>query len=209
LRLPDTAQQVISPGAFMPAAERFGLMAKFDRQVISKVAMVLEALQNPRMVFSINLSEQFFATDDIPEFLDEVISAHKVASSQFIFELSELYIARNMEKLQPIVAELTQRGFRFAIDDFGSGFSSFNYIKQFPVHFLKIDSTLIEPVSVDNIARVTVRAIVEIAAEMKMRTIAKCVIDEKSITLLRELGVDFAQGNHIAAPSPELRMSEQ
>ncbi len=209
LRLPDAAQQVISPGAFMPAAERFGLMAQFDRQVIRKVAMLLAALQNPRMVFSINLSEQFFAQEHIPEFLDEIVSTHKVAPSQFIFELSELYIARNMEKLQPVVAELTQRGFRFAIDDFGSGFSSFNYIKQFPVHFLKIDSTLIEPVSVDNIARVTVRAIVEIAAEMKMHTIAKCVIDEKSITLLRELGVDFAQGNHIAAPSPELRMSEQ
>lgn len=209
LRLPDPALHVISPGAFMPAAERFGLMAEFDRQVINKVAMVLAALQNPQMVFSINLSEQFFSTDRIPEFLDEILSTHQLAPGQFIFELSELYIARNMEKLQPIVAVLSQRGFRFAIDDFGSGFSSFNYIRQFPVHFLKIDSTLIEPVSVDNIARVTVRAIVEIAAEMNMRTIAKCVIDEKSITLLRELGVDFAQGNHIAAPSPELRMTEQ
>lgn len=209
LRLPDPAQHVINPGAFMPAAERFGLMASFDRHVITKVAKVLAALKNPNMVFSINLSEQFFAKERIPEFLDEVLNAHQVSPVQFIFELSELYIVRNMEVLQPTIAALSQRGFRFAVDDFGSGFSSFNYIKQFPVHFLKIDSSLIEPVSVDNIARVTVRAIVEIAAEMNMRTIAKCVIDEKSISLLRELGVDFAQGNHIASPSPELRMAYQ
>ncbi|HEU0187234.1 MAG TPA: EAL domain-containing protein [Gallionellaceae bacterium] len=209
LRLPDAAQQVINPGAFMPAAERFGLMAELDRQVIQKAAKLLSALHNPRMTLSINLSEQFFAKGDIAEFLDETLKASGITPSQLIFELSELYIARNMEKLQPVVAALTAKGFRFAIDDFGSGFSSFNYIKQFPVHFLKIDSTLIEPVSVDNIARVTVRAIVEIAAEMHMRTIAKCVIDEKSITLLRELGVDFAQGNFIATPAPEPRVDNQ
>jgi diguanylate cyclase (GGDEF)-like protein len=208
LRLPDQGHQVITPGAFMPAAERFGLMSEFDCQVIKKVAMVLAALKNPLLAFSVNLSEQFFEKEHIPEFLDEIISTHQVAPSQFIFELSERYIVRNMEKLQPIVAALTQRGFCFAIDDFGSGFSSFNYVKHFPVHFLKIDSALIEPISVDNIARVTVRAIVEIAAEMHMRTIAKCVIDEKSVTLLRELGIDFAQGNHIAAPSPNLRLAE-
>lgn len=209
LRLPDQDHHVISPGAFMPAAERFGLMPAFDCEVISKVAMVLSALKNPQQIFSINLSEHFFDKEDIAEFLDEILSAHQVTSSQFIFELSERYILRNIEKLQPIIATLTQRGFRFAIDDFGSGFSSFNYIKNFPVHFLKIDSSLIEPVSTDNIARVTVRAITEIAAEMKMRTIAKCVIDEKSVTLLRELGIDFAQGNYIAAPSPELSASVQ
>ncbi|HEU0283201.1 MAG TPA: EAL domain-containing protein, partial [Gallionella sp.] len=209
LRLPDAAQKVISPGAFMPAAERFGLMAELDRGVIQKAAKLLSALQNPRMTLSINLSEQFFAREDIAEFLAETLKNNAVTPSQFIFELSELYIARNMEKLQPVVAALTEQGFRFAIDDFGSGFSSFNYIKQFPVHFLKIDSALIEPVSTDNIARVTVRAIVEIAAEMHMRTIAKCVIDEESITLLRTLGVDFAQGNFIAMPSPELKVSKQ
>ncbi|HEY6095773.1 MAG TPA: EAL domain-containing protein [Gallionellaceae bacterium] len=209
LRLPDAAQNVINPGAFMPAAERFGLMAELDQQVIQKAAKLLSALQNPHMTLSINLSEQFFAQKNIAEFLDETIRNNTVAPGQFIFELSESYIARNMEKLQPIVEMLTARGFRFAIDDFGSGFSSFTYIKQFPVHFLKIDGTLIEPVSVDNIARVTVRAIVDIAAEMRMRTIAKCVIDEKSIKLLRELGVDYAQGNYLGTPSPELTMARQ
>ena len=204
LRLPGTKQQVINPSAFMPAAERFGLMSEFDREVIRMAAQVLVGLKKPQAVLSVNLSEQFFAKDDIPEFLDEIISTHHIAPGQFIFELSERYIVRNIEKLQAILAVLTKRGYRFAIDDFGAGFGSFNYIKQFPVHFLKIDSALIEHITVDNIARVTVRAIVEVAAELKMQTIAKSVADEAGVTLLRELGVDFAQGYHIAVPSPQL-----
>lgn len=207
LRLPDMTQQVISASAFMPAAERFGLMSEFDCQVIRMAAQLLAELKNPQVVLSVNLSEQFFAKDNIPEFLEEIISAHHIAPTQFIFELSERHIVRNIDKLQSIIAELTQRGYRFAIDDFGSGFVSFNYIKHFPVHFLKIDSALIEHITEDSIARVTVRAIVEVAAELSMQTIAKCVVDEAGVTLLRNLGVDFAQGNHIAVPSPEFRMA--
>lgn len=209
LRLPDkeqmgTEQKVISPGAFMSAAERFGLMAEFDSQVISKAALALAELKNHQVVFSVNLSEQFFAKDDIPEFLEAIISAHHLKPSQFMFELSQGYIVRNIDKLQAILAVLTQRGYRFAIDDFGADFGSFNYIKNFPVHFLKIDSSLIEHINTDKIAKATVRAIVEVAAELSMQTIAKNVIDEASVALLRELGVDYAQGNYIAAPSPQL-----
>lgn len=204
LRLPDTEQQVISPGAFMSAAERFGLMPEFDRQVIAKAAQALAGLKNPRSVFSVNLSEQFFAQDDIPEFFEAILKSHPVAPNQFIFELSQSYIVRNIDKLQTILGVLSQRGYRFAIDDFGADFGSFNYIKNFPVHFLKMDNSLIEHITEDKIARATVRAIVEVAAELNMQTVAKCVGDEASITLLRELGVDYAQGNYIAAPSREL-----
>lgn len=205
LRLPDMKLQVISPGAFMPAAERFGLMSEFDREVIRMAALALAGEKKPPAVFSVNLSEQFFVKDDIPEFLDEITGAHQIAPSQFIFELSERYIVRNIDKLQVILAMLNKRGYRFAIDDFGAGFGSFNYIKQIPVHFLKIDSALIEHITEDNIARVTVHAIVEVAAELNMQTIAKNVVDEAGVILLRELGVDFAQGNHIAVPSPQIR----
>lgn len=209
LRLPGVKQQVISPGAFIPAAERFGLMSEFDSQVIGMAAQVLAELKNPQAALSVNLSEQFMAKGNIPEFLEEIVSAHHIMPGQFIFELSERYIVRNIEKLQSIIAELTQRGYRFAIDDFGAGFGSFNYIKHFPVHFLKIDGALIEHITEDNIARVTVRAVVEVAAELSMQTIAKNVADEAGFTLLRKLGVDFVQGNHIAVPSPQLSISNK
>jgi len=204
LRLPDTEQQVISPGAFMSAAERFGLMAEFDIQVISKAAQKLSELKNPQVVFSVNLSEQFFMKEDIPGFLEATISSYNIEPRQFMFELSQSYIVRNIEKLQNILSELTRSGYRFAIDDFGADFGSFNYIKKFPVHLLKIDGSLIEQITKDNIAKATVRAIVEVATELNMHTIAKNVADEDSIVLLRELGVGYIQGNFIAAPSPKL-----
>jgi EAL domain-containing protein (putative c-di-GMP-specific phosphodiesterase class I) len=156
------------------------------------------------VVFSVNLSEQFFAKVDIPGFLEAIISAHHVEPGQLIFELSQSYIVRNIDGLQEILTVLARRGFRFAIDDFGADFGSFNYIKKFPVHFLKIDSSLIENITMDKIAKATVRSIVEVAAELNMQTIAKNVIDEAGVTLLRDLGVDYAQGNHIAAASPQL-----
>jgi len=204
LRLPGEKKQVISPGAFIPAAERFGLMSDLDCEVIEMAAQVLAKLKNQQAALSVNLSEQFMAKDNIPEFLEGVVSANHIKASQFIFELSESYIVRNIEKFQSIIAELIKCGYRFAIDDFGAGFGSFNYIRKFPVHFLKIDSSLIEHITGDNIARVTVRAIVEVAAELGMQTIAKNVADDAGIALLRELGVDFVQGNHIAVPSPKI-----
>lgn len=203
LRLPDAEQKVISPGAFMSAAERFGLMQEFDCQVIAKAGLALSELGNPQAAFSVNLSEQFFAKEDIPGFLEAIVTAHHLEPSQLIFELSQSYIMRNIEKLQAVMAALSQRGYRFAIDDFGADFGSFNYIKKFPVHFLKIDASLIEHITTDRIAKATVRAIVEVAAELHMQTIAKNVDDEAGVALLRELGVDYAQGNYIAAPAPQ------
>jgi len=207
LRLPDMEQKVISPVAFMSAAERFGLMEEFDSQVISKAALVLAELKNPQVVLSVNCSEQFFAKDDIPGFIDKIVGTHHLEPRQFIFELSQSYIMRNIDGLQAILTVLAQRGYRFAIDDFGADFGSFNYIKKLPVHFLKIDGTLIEHIAVDKIAQRTVRAIVDVAAELNIQTIAKNVADASGITLLRELGVDYAQGNYIAAPSPAIVQS--
>lgn len=205
LRLPGVKEQVTAPSAFMPAAERFGLMSEFDCQVIRMAAQSLAALKNPRTSFSVNLSEQFFAKDNVLELLEEIITAHPVAPHQFIFELSERYVVHDIDGFRSILTKLMQRGYRIAIDDFGAGSVSFDYIKHMPVHFLKIDCALIEHITTDSIARITVRAIVEVAAHMGMQTIAKCVADEAGVTLLHELGVDFVQGNHIAAPAPEIR----
>lgn len=195
---------MIGPGAFMPAAERFGLMAEYDRQMFKKVARISAARKDPYLVFSLNLSEQFIEEDNIVEFLKEITTEYQASPKSFIFELPEQHIFRHIDKLRLIIPALSELGFRFAIDDFGAGFGSFNYIKQFPVHFLKIDSSLIEHITGDSIDLITVRSIVEIAASLKMRTIAKFVADETSINLLKKVGVDFAQGNFIAPPSPDL-----
>jgi len=209
LRIPDTEQGVIRPGAFMPAAERFGLMADFDRQMIKKVAQVLAAQNDPNLIFSLNLSEQLIAEDNLPEFLRGISSEFNISPKQFIFELSEQHVLRNIEKLRLIIPALSALDFRFAIDDFGAGFGSFNYIKQFPVHFLKIDSSLIERLTEDSIDRITVRSIVDIAADLNMQTIAKFVADNESMLLLKKLGVDYAQGNFTGQPSSLLNPESQ
>jgi len=201
LRLPDFEQGVIRPGAFMPAAERFGLMAKFDRQMIRKVAQVLSEKKDPNLVFSLNLSEQFIEEDNILPFMKGIISEFHVSPKNFIFELPERHIMRNIDKLRLIIPALSELEFRFAIDDFGAGFGSFNYIKQFPVHFLKIDSSLIEHIKEDSIDRISVRSIVEIAADLNMQTIAKFAPDKESMSLLKKLGVDFVQGNFTGQPT--------
>ena len=209
LRLPDSNDNdhVISPSSFMPAAERFGLMADFDYLVIGMAARCLEEQKNPLAAMSINLSAQFFSKYDIPEFLEDIVRAQRITPSQLIFELPAHFVVRNIDKLQAIITKLAQLGYRFAIDDFGMGFLSFDYITHFPVHFLKIDSGLIERIATDHIARATVRAIVDVANELKIQTVAKSVSHEACVSLLRELGIDFAQGNYIAVPGPEFRLN--
>ena len=203
LRLPDAQQQVITPGAFMPAAERFGLMAEFDRQMIRKIAGILAAHPNPRQYFSLNLSEQFIADNNIAEFLQQTLQENNISAEHFIFEIPEQHIVRNLDKLQITIPLLSKMGFRFAIDDFGAGFCSFNYLKQLPVHFLKINNGLIENICSDNIDRIAVGSIVKIASDLNMQTIAKFASDSASEEILRKLGVDYVQGNFSGEPSAQ------
>ncbi len=204
LRIPDIEQGVLRPGAFMPAAERFGLMGEFDKQMIKKVAEVLAVQKDSNLVFSLNLSEQFIDDKNIVSFLKSVIDEHHVSPKHFIFELPEQHIVRNIERLQHIIPALSELDFRFAIDDFGAGFTSFSYIKQLPVHFLKINSSLIDRIKDDNIDRISVRAIVEVALDLNMQTIAKFVTDDESIAMLKKIGIDFVQGNFIGYPAAQL-----
>jgi len=205
LRLPDAEQGVLRPGAFMPAAERFGLMAEFDRQMIRNTAQALSARQDHNLVCSLNLSEQFIEDDNILLFLSETVTQRQVSSGQFIFELTEQHIRRNIDKLVLIIPALSAQGFRFAIDDFGTGFGSFNYLKQLPVHFLKIDSSLIEHISSDGIDQIAVSSIVQVAADLNMQTIAKFAPDKESVSLLQKLGVDFVQGNFTGPPAAQFQ----
>jgi len=187
----------------MPAAERFGMMAEFDRQMIRKIAGLLTDNKNPDKSFSLNLSEQFIADFDNINFLKSSILDNNISPRHFIFELSEQIVIRNLDKLRITIPALTGMGFRFAIDDFGASFSSFNYVKHLPVHFLKISNELIENINADNIDRIAVSSIVQIASDLNMQTIAKFAPDSSSTLVLTKLGIDFVQGNFSGKPSPE------
>lgn len=204
MRIPDEERGVLSASAFTPVAERFGMMAELDRQIVRKAAEILAAKQDPEQVLSLNLSEQFITDKNVFDFLKQTVEEFRISPRQFIFELPEHQVVRNIDKLQQIIPALTKTGFRFAIDDFGASFASLNFIKQLPVQFLKINSSLIERISQDNIDRISVRSIVDIAGGLNMQTIAKFVPDDESVALLRQLGVDYVQGNFIRQPSEKL-----
>lgn len=207
LRLPDKDQGVMGPGAFMSAAERFGLMPDFDRQVIGKAMEVLAMPEHKQVVLSLNLSEPFLVEEGAARFIETKAKEYQIEPGRVMFELSYGHVVRNVDKLQSAMQALAKRGFRFAIDDFGADLGAFNYIRSLPISFLKLEGSLSERVVSDSVARVAVRAVVEAAGELNMQVMAKNVADEESLAALRKLAVSYVQGNHIAAPSSQLAHS--
>jgi diguanylate cyclase (GGDEF)-like protein len=204
LRLPDARHGVIVPGGFFPAMERFGLMAEMDRYVLRKVFQVLDGVENEHYVLSVNCSGHIFDDFEFITLVGQLLGEHAVKPQQLILEVSEQTAVRHLERVKPVVQQLTTLGVRFAIDDFGAGFASFSYIKQFPVHCLKIHGSLIERIALDPVDRITVTSIVSMAKELGIETVAKFVPDEETLSLLREIGVDYAQGDYLGEPNPDL-----
>lgn len=203
IRMPDGAHDVLLPSAFFPAAERFGLMAEVDRQVIRKAAQWLSGLKENNVVLSINLSLQSFAEEEnLEDFLVDVFDEYGIDTRKFIFELDEAVAVRNSEKLRPLMERIAALGCRFAIDNFGAGYASFEYLKHSPVHSLNIDRSLIEKLAHEPVDQITVRAIVEVAQVLGKQTVAKYVQDELTLQQLRKYGVDYAQGNFLSEAVP-------
>jgi diguanylate cyclase (GGDEF)-like protein len=203
LRMPDGAHDVLLPSAFFPAAERFGLMAEVDRQVIRKAADWLAGLHDRDVVLSINLSLQSFEEEEgLGEYLAEIFEEFAIDTRQFIFEIDESLAVRNSEKIRPVMAHISEMGCRFAIDNFGAGYASFEYLKHSPVHGLNIDRSLIEGLMEEPVNQITVRAIVEAAQLLGKQTVAKFVQDELTLQQLKKFGVDYAQGNFLCEALP-------
>ncbi len=203
LRMPDGKHDVLLPAAFFPAAERFGLMAEVDRQVIRKAATWLASFSERDVVLSINLSLQSFDEGEcLEEYLAQIIEEFCLDSRQFIFELDESVAVRNSEKVRPVMEQISRLGCRFAVDNFGAGYASFEYLKHCPVDYLNIDRSLIEKLMQEPVNQITVRAIVEAAQLLGKQTIAKFVQDELTIQQLKKFGVDYAQGNFLCEAVP-------
>lgn len=203
LRLPDSRHGVIAPGGFFPAMERFGLMAEMDRYVVRKAFGILQNVQDEQYILSVNCSDHIFDDHEFTAMLVELFEEYKVKPHQLMLEVSEQTLVRHLERVIPIVQRLDAMGVRFAIDDFGAGFASFGYIKQFPVHALKIHGSLIEHIVHDSVDRITVTSIVSMAQELGIETVAKFVPNEETLLLLREIGIDYAQGDYLGEPNPE------
>ncbi|MDR7192852.1 EAL domain-containing protein [Luteimonas terrae] len=202
LRLRDTDGSTVMPMAFIPAAERYGLMPTLDRWVIRTVlARIAREGEAGNRVYAINLSGASLADESLAADVREAFERSGVDPARICFELTETAAIGNLAHASALMVELKALGCAFALDDFGSGMSSFAYLKHLPVDFLKIDGGFVRDLLVDPIDQAMVEAINHIGHVMGLRTIAEFAEDERIVSRLREIGVDYAQGYALARPT--------
>jgi diguanylate cyclase (GGDEF)-like protein len=205
IRMQDEFGNMISPGAFLPAAELYSLSTKLDRWVLLSAFEWLD--NHPRHVdelslCAINLSGHSLGDEQFLDFVVELFVSSRVPASKICFEITETAAIANLEHASRFIGTLKALGSRFALDDFGSGLSSFAYLKTLPVDFLKIDGMFIRDIHQDPIHLAMVQSINEVGHLMGMETVAEFVECDAIVQVLREVGVDYAQGYGICPPRP-------
>jgi diguanylate cyclase (GGDEF)-like protein/PAS domain S-box-containing protein len=205
LRMEDEAGEIVLPGSFLPTAERFGLIQDIDRWVV-QAAVGLLAEGGPAegldLLVEVNLSGRSVGDPELPALIEGLLSTTGVDAANLIFEVTETAAIANMEEARAFAERLSSVGCRFALDDFGAGFGSFYYLKYLPLAYLKIDGDFVRNLPESPIDQRVVRAMVDVARGLGMKTIAEFVQDAETLELLRRFGVDYGQGYHIARPKP-------
>ncbi len=196
----QVGDRLMSAYEFIETAEQMSLISKMDLMVIKNAFMKIEA-ENYKGYLFINLSPKSLIVSDFVKNIITMVHEYNIDKSNIVFEITERETVKNFSVLEKFVQNLKLEGFKFAIDDFGSGFSSFHYIKKFPIDFLKIDGEFILNINKDEKDRAFVQSIVTLAQMLKVKTIAEFVEDETIVTTLQEMGVDFMQGFHLGKPS--------
>ena len=205
LRLAEPDGTLVPPGAFIPAAERYGIMSKIDRWVVGHTLEWLR-LQSEKAedlgLCTINLSGYSLSDDNLLNYISELMGYPDIDPQKICFELTETAAVANLAQALNFIRRLKQKGCLFALDDFGSGMSSFCYLKNLPVDFLKIDGMFVKDIIHDKMSFAMVKSINEVGHVMGKRTIAELVENKEILKRLEHIGVDFVQGNGIAEPEP-------
>ena len=206
LRYRDAHGELVSPAAFLPSAERFGLMDEIDRWVIERAVRLLRErrLAQPELRLSVNLSTQSLASESLVGYVTDKLVQYNVDPGALVFEISEARALVDAEATRRLVKDLRVLGCRIAVDDFGTGFSSFAYLRGLDVDFLKIDAALAGGTPDDPLDLAIIGSLVRIARVSGKSIIAECVEDARTLAVLAECGVDYAQGHAIGHPRPEL-----
>jgi len=199
---------IILPGAFIPVAERFRLMPDIDRWVVENAIQSyasfnrsLECSDKP-CVLTINLSGESLTDYSFANWIIELLTEHDIDSDRICFEITETAVVTSFKEATRFVNRLREHGVHFALDDFGSGMSSFAYLKRFPADYLKIDGSLVTDITNDAADRTMVLAINQMAHILGMKTIAEFVERDDQIQTLQEIGIDYIQGYAIGKPTP-------
>jgi diguanylate cyclase (GGDEF)-like protein len=207
LRLADEQNRIVPPGAFIPAAERYGLMPAIDRWVIQTTLANFDRLHPEGRGLrqaAINLSGASLEDESLADMILSLLQRHGVDPQRLCFEITETVAVRNLAQVSRVVNQLRRVGCCVALDDFGAGMSSFGYLKNLPVDIIKIDGSFVQDLLSDPMSYAIVRAVTDIGHQRGMKVTAEWVDSEEVIRALAELGVDHAQG--YAIHRPELAM---
>ncbi len=196
---PDSGEYIM-PSGFLDSAERFGLMPQIDQWVIEHAFEWLnkQPSYNEHLRYFINLSGKSIGDKNILKIIREAMPSLKIQSSHVVFEITEDVAISNLDAAKYFLSELRKLGFKTAIDDFGVGYSSFSYLRELDVDFVKIDGSFINTMHTDEMNYALVKAINDICHILGKFTIAEFVQNETALKLLKEIGVDYAQGYNIA-----------
>jgi len=207
LRMSETGGELILPMSFIPVAERYDLMRIIDRWVVERAFADFRRLAKLRETpapaeFSINLSGHTLSSPEFAEFMQEKFTQFGVPPQSVYFEITETAAIANVERARALIESLRAMGVRFLLDDFGSGLSSFNYLKHFPVDGIKIDGLFVKGVARNYLDYALVEAIHRIGVSLGLQTIAEYVENEEIARKLVQIGVPAGQGFHLSPPKP-------
>ena len=198
LRMVGSGGELIPPGSFLPVAEKYGLMGEIDRWVIRQAVGL--AARGERVVA--NLSAESIGNLDLLPLIEQELRKMHADPSKIAFEITETAVMKNPGAGEAFARGLSEVGCPLALDDFGTGFGTFTYLKSLPITFLKIDIEFVRDLTTNQANQHLVKAIVGLASNFGCQTIAEGVEDAETLALLKEYGVDFAQGFHLGRPAP-------
>ncbi|MFL5867688.1 MAG: putative bifunctional diguanylate cyclase/phosphodiesterase, partial [Thermoleophilaceae bacterium] len=204
IRMVGDDGELVPPGAFLGVAERFGLVQSIDRWVVAQAIRLMEReLQaGNELRLEVNVSGRSVDDRELPGLIQEELAKTSVNPDNLILEITETSLISNMADARRFAETLTRVGCRFALDDFGAGFGSYYYLKHLPLHYLKIDGDFIRNLPTSMTDQLMVKAMVQVAKGLGMKTIAEFVGNDETVVFLREYGVDYAQGFHVGKPEP-------
>jgi len=197
----EQGDELIKPDNFIPAAERYSLMPLIDRWVIKQAISLLSSEETNCLTdadtISINISGTSIAAPSFLSFIIDILDENNLDASRLCFEITESAVIAKLSQAVNFINSLRERGCTFALDDFGKGLSSYNYLKQLPVDYLKIDGSFVRDMQTDSVDYVFVQSINTVGQALGLQTVAEWVESEDVLAQLQTLGVDFAQGNYL------------
>ncbi|MCD9459618.1 EAL domain-containing protein [Marinibactrum halimedae] len=207
VRMIDEKDEIISPGVFIPIAEKTGLICEIDSRVVTLACKALHKFKKQgfqEVTLAVNLSARAIADRNFIDHIEYEVGKYNIDRSNLIFELTETSAVEDINTAAHVIGDFRALGYRFALDDFGVGFASWYYLRQLPVDFVKIDGSFVRNLASDREDKLFVKALTDVVHGLGKQSIAEFVETPFQLSLLKELGVGYAQGYYIGKPKPHL-----